>query len=87
MIENDTYPAICEAILFTLEQTFVTFSNPQTLQAGQAQDKIGWLHTTEGKISVQWKHLQAEHYQSIASWWSSGKWAEGIITNLLSVTH
>jgi hypothetical protein len=92
MIENDTDPAICEALLLTLEdrdptKSFATFSNPRTLRAAQAQDQIGWLHTTEGKISVKWKHLQAEHYRSIDSQRSAGKWAAGLITNLLSVTH
>jgi hypothetical protein len=92
MIETDTDPAICEVILLTLEdrdptKSFATFSNPRTLRAAQAQDQIGWLHTTEGKISAQWKQLQAEHYRSIDSCRSPGKWAAGLITNLLSVTH
>jgi hypothetical protein len=38
-------------------------------------------------ISVQWKQLQAEHYQSIDLRRSLGKWAAGLITNILSVTH
>jgi hypothetical protein len=92
MVENDMDPAMCEAILLTPEDwdptvAFATFSNPWTFQAAQAQDQIGWLHTTEGKISVQWKHLQAEHYRSIDSRRSPGKWAAGLITNLLSVIH
>jgi hypothetical protein len=92
MIENDMDPAICEVILLTLEdwdptKSFATFSNPRTFRAAQAQDQIGWLHTTEGKISVQRKHLQAEHYRSIDSRRSPGKWAAGLITNLGSVTH
>jgi hypothetical protein len=90
MIETDTDPAICEAILLTLEdrdptKSFATFSNPRTLRAAQAQDQIGWLHTTEGKISAQWKQLQAEHYRSINSRRSPRKWAAELITNLLSV--
>ena len=92
MTENETDPSICETILFTLEdrdptQSFASFSSPRTLSAAQAQDKIGWLLTTEGKISVQWRQLQAEHYRSINSPRSPGKWAAGLITNLLSVTH
>jgi hypothetical protein len=92
MIENDTDPAICESILLTLENwdpthSFATFSNPRTLRAAQAQDKIGWLHTMEGKILAQWTILQAEHYQSIDFCRSAQKWAAGLITNLLSVTH
>jgi hypothetical protein len=92
MIENDTDPAICKAILLTVEdrdatKSFATFSDPRTFRAAQAQDRIGWLHTTEGKISVQWNHLQAEQYRSIDLCWSPGKWAAGLITNLLPVTH
>jgi hypothetical protein len=92
MLDHDTDPAICEAILLTLEdwdptQSFVTFSNLRTLRAAQAQDNIGWLHMMEGKISVKWNQLQAEHYQSIDLCQSHGKWAAGLITNLLSVTH
>jgi hypothetical protein len=41
------------------------------------------FHTTEGKISVQWKQLQAEHYRSIDLRQSPGKWAAGLITYLL----
>jgi hypothetical protein len=59
MMETDTDPAIMECILLSLEtrnpnQLFTAFSNPRTLQASQAQDRIGWLHTTEGKISSKW---------------------------------
>jgi hypothetical protein len=91
-MEMDTNPAIMECILLSLEtcnpnQLFMAFSNPRTLQASQAQDWIGWLHTTEGKLSSKWQLLQAEHYKSIDSCRSPGKWAAGLITNLLVVTH
>jgi hypothetical protein len=92
MTEADTDPTIMECILLSLEtrnpnQLFTAFRNPRTLQASQAQDRIGWLHTMEGKLSSKWRLLQAEHYRSIDSLRSPGKWAAGLITNLLVVTH
>jgi hypothetical protein len=58
LFDSDMDPAIRECILFTLETrdptcTFTSFSNPRSLQAAQAQDKIGWINTTEGKLSAQ----------------------------------
>jgi hypothetical protein len=92
MTKMDTDPAIMECILLSLEtrdptQSFAAFSSPHTLQAAQAQDRIGWLHTTEGKLSSKWKLVQAAHYRIIDSRRSPGKWAAGLITNLLMVTH
>ena len=92
MIDVDTDPAIRECILLTLEtrnpmQSFTIYSNPRTLQAAEAQDRIGWVHTTEGKLSRHWQQIQSDFYRSIESRRSPGKWAAGLITNLLMVTH
>jgi hypothetical protein len=92
MIDMDTDVTIRECILLCLEtrdptQTFTAFSNPRSFQAAQAQDRIGWMNTTEGKVSHHWRHLQAEHYQSINSRRSADKWAAGLVTNLLGITH
>jgi hypothetical protein len=92
MIDTDTDVTIRECILLCLEtrdptQTFTTYSNPRSFQAAQAQDRIGWMNTTEGKLSHQWRQLQAEHYKSIDSPRSVGKWAAGLVTNLLGITH
>jgi hypothetical protein len=92
MIDMDTDATIRECILLCLEtrdptQTFTAFSNPRSFQAAQAQDRIGWMNTTEGKVSHHWRHLQAEHYQSINSRRSADKWAAGLVTNLLGITH
>jgi hypothetical protein len=57
MIDMDTDVTIQECtILLCLEtrdptQTFTTFSNPRSFQAAQAQDYIGWMNTTGGKVS------------------------------------
>jgi hypothetical protein len=92
MTEMDTDPAIMECILLSLEthdptQSFAAFGNPRTLQAAQAQDQIRWLHTMEGKLSAKWQQVHAAHYRSIDSRRSPKKWAAGLITNLLMVTH
>jgi hypothetical protein len=92
MIDNDTTPAIRLCILQTLAtrnptQSFTAFSDPSTLHVAQAQDAIGWVHLTEGKLSCLWRHLQANHYHSTASPRCPKKWAAGLITNLLLVTH
>jgi hypothetical protein len=92
MIENETDPAIREALLLTLDtrdpnHSFTLFSDPHTLRAAQAQDRIGWIHTTEGKLSSQWAVVQDEYYHSIGSIRSSRKWAAGLVTNLLAITH
>jgi len=92
MTSTDTDPGIMECILLGLEtrdptQLFAEYSQPHTLQAAQAQDRIGWLHTTDGKLSAKWRLVQAAYYRSIDSRRSPGKWAAGLITNLLMVTH
>jgi hypothetical protein len=92
MLETDMAPAISDCLLQTLAtrnltQLFTAFCMPTALRAAQAQDRIGWLHTTEGKISKQWWRIQTAHYLTINSRRSPTKWAAGLITNLLSVTH
>jgi hypothetical protein len=92
MLETETDPTIRESILLTLDtrnptQTFTTYSNERSLRAAQAQDRIGWMNTTEGKVSVQWKQLQMDYYRSINSRRLPHKWAAGLVTNLLMITH
>jgi hypothetical protein len=91
MIDTDTDVTICECILLSLKtrdptQTFTIYNNPRSFQAAQAQDRIGWMNTMEGKLSHQWRQLQVEHYKSINSPRSVGKWAAGLVTNLLGIT-
>ena len=92
MIDTDTDETIRECILLSLEtrdpnQTFTAYSNQRSFQAAQAQDRIGWMNTTEGKLSHHWRQLQAEHYKAIDSPRSASKWAAGLVTNLLGITH
>jgi hypothetical protein len=72
MLDTDTDPTICDCILLGLEtrdptQTFTLFRNPRSFQAAQAQDRIGWMNTMEGKLSHKWQKLQADYYKSIDS--------------------
>jgi hypothetical protein len=92
MQDTDTAPAIQSCFLQTLAsrqptQTFSSLCDHSILQAALAQDAIGWLHTTEGKISHQWHTIQAAHYISLNSTLCPRKWAAGLVTNLLNVTH
>jgi hypothetical protein len=57
------------------------------MRAAQAQDEIGWLFATEGKMSNAWEKLQAAHYHSLNSRRSARKWSAGLTTNLLHITH
>ena len=90
--EVDTAPAIMHCITSALsarkvDQSFQAVSSEQSRPAAIAQDCIGWVAFTEGRISTQWRKLQAEHYRAHQSKRSAGKWAAGLVTSLLSVTH
>jgi hypothetical protein len=92
MIDADTDPAIRECIILGLDtrnpaQPFTGFCNTRTLQAAQSQDRIGWMNTTDGKLSQRWQQLQAEYYASTNSRRSARKWAAGLVANILTVTH
>jgi hypothetical protein len=45
------------------------------------------MNIKEGKLSHQWRQLQAEYYNSINSPCSTGKWATGLVTNHPGITH
>jgi hypothetical protein len=68
----DTVPAVRQCIILTLSacnltQTFEAVSSASIRPAATAQDRIGWMNFTEGKISKRWRQLQAAHYQSTHS--------------------
>ena len=70
-----------------IDQSFQAVSLTASLPAAIAQDRIGWVALTEGRISKLWRHLQSAHYRKIQSKRSAGQWAAGLVTSLLSVTH
>jgi hypothetical protein len=90
--EVDTAPDIQHCIISalsarTIDQSFQTVSPELSRPAAIAQDRIGWVAFTEGRISTHWRRRQAAHYQAISSERSVAKWAAGLVTSLLSVTH
>ena len=92
MIKADTAPAICDCFLSTLatcdpQQSFEEFSDEEVLHAACSQDKIGWIFTTEGKISKEWRKIQDTHYRYNRSRRTAKKWAAALVTQLLSLTH
>jgi hypothetical protein len=66
---------------------FEAVSTASIRPATMAQDCIGWMNFTEGKISKQWRQLQAAHYQSTHSRRTADQWAAGLVTTLLSMVH
>jgi hypothetical protein len=92
MEEDDTAPDIQECILSTLatrnpSQSFTAFSPHSTRWAAQQQDQIGWIFATEGKLSHEWERLQEAYYLEYNPHRSAPKWAAGLTTNLLHITH
>jgi hypothetical protein len=90
--EMDTAPDLQYCIVNSLaarivDQSFQIFGKGIAGPAAAAQDSIAWIHFTEGKISQQWHQLQSTYYRSIQSRRSASKWAMGLVTTLLSMTH
>jgi hypothetical protein len=90
--EMDTVLAVKQCIVLALSacnltQTFKAVSAASIRTAAMSQDRIGWMNFTEGKISKQWRHLQAAHYQSTHSRRTADQWAAGLVTTLLSMVH
>ena len=52
-----------------------------------SQDKLGWVAFTEGRISTQWRQLQSDYYQSRQSPRLPSRWASGLVSSLLQITH
>jgi hypothetical protein len=90
--EMDTVPAVRQCIVLALSarnlmQTFEAVSATSIRTIAMAQDHIGWINFTEGKISKRWRQLQTAHYQSAHSRHTADQWAAGLVTSLLSMVH
>ena len=88
----DTHPDIQSCLLATLRErtvdaSFITHSLPSTTSAALSQDRIGWINLVEGKISQEWRTLQDQHYRNECSRRTARRWAEGLVVNLLEVSH
>ena len=88
----DTDPNITVCIMATLRtrtplSRFEDNAAPSIAAAARAQDIIGWHNLTEGRISKLWRRRQHRHLQAQHSQRSSDKWAQGLVSNLLEVSH
>jgi hypothetical protein len=52
-----------------------------------AQDKIGWRRCMEGMTSQSMVISQDIYRARIDTGWETGRWATGLVTKLLEVTH
>jgi hypothetical protein len=61
--------------------------NESVAIAAAAQDHIGWMNFTEGKILRHWRQLQSDYYQATHSRCTPDQWTAGLVTTLLSMVH
>lgn len=92
MEDSETSPDIRQCQVPVLasrdpSQTFVETAPLSVRSAAMAQDAIGWLNTLEGKISTQWRGIQWAYLQHQGSQQTVHTWAEGLVTQLLALTH
>jgi hypothetical protein len=66
---------------------FATHATPFIAQAVESQDKIGWFNFLEGRIAVEWRQLQDQHYRNTGSSHHGKRWAMYVIQELLGVIH
>jgi len=60
----------------------------QTMRrAANAQDKVGWRHFTEGKISTEIREMQQFYLLTSPTRISIESWMKGLIDQLLQLTH
>ena len=52
-----------------------------------SQDGIGWRRFMEGMVSRRVVEIQADFFAVRSSSWKLDKWATGLVTRLLEVTH
>ena len=53
----------------------------------QLQDKIGWRRFMEGMVSRVTVEIQQVHYNLWQVKRSTGRWAQGLVTQLTEITH
>jgi hypothetical protein len=90
--ESDTAPTIRHCIVASLRSgsPLVRFEDNSAgiaRQAAQDQDFIGWHNMLEGRISKLWRQGQRAHYLENRSSRSADRWAQGLVSNLLEITH
>ena len=100
LTKSETLPPITQCFISTLRAgptaKFEDHAAEPVRMAAMYQDFIGsatyeeWSGQTNfffGRISDEWRNLQAAHYRQLRSQRTSAKWAAGVITQLLKMCH
>ena len=90
--ESDAAPTIRHCIVSSLRTgsplaRFEDNSAGLARQAAQDQDFIGWHNMLEGRMSMLWRQAQRAHCLEHRSSRSADRWAQGLVSNLLEITH
>ena len=92
--ENDTDEEVTECLIEYLlgrgDKTFTECAegcSAQLTTLANSQDVIGWGRFTEGMVSKHLIELQEAYYGITGSRRSADKWIQGVITQLLQITH
>ena len=54
---------------------------------GQAQDRIGWRHFTEGKLTKEFRAIQKRFLRQEDTQLTADSWVKGLVGKLLEMTH
>ncbi len=98
MVENDTHPELIHWLPTFLSKQgrvkWVDLVHPSGIkmaqcmrQVGNSQDRIGYRHFTEGKLSLELRKFQAEHLSRVDAHCTIDRWMKGMIDSLLTMTH
>jgi hypothetical protein len=88
----DTHPDIQQCLVNTLATrdattAFRASASTAITAAAAAQDRIGWLNLTEGRLSLRWQESQEEHLRASHSRKTGQTWAAEVVSGILRVTH
>ena len=93
LVKMDTAPKLRDCITqFCQGRGFLRMSQicpsePAYHRMAISQDMIGWWRFMEGMVSKQLVDIQGEHFALRGTSWKLDKWASGLVTRLLEVTH
>ena len=60
---------------------------PSLKSLAQTQDRIGWRNFTEGKLAVQFRHIQRHFLFQEDTQLTADSWMKGLVGKLLAMTH
>ena len=94
MVAHRTHLGILQAV-----KTYVKYQGRRTFshccrgcegdlrQLAEEQDKIGWRHFTEGKLSLEFRRIQGKWLDEHYPYLTVDSWIKGFVSKLLEMTH